>query len=183
MQALYLLFIAARLIDHLSIELWIELSWIHFLHRFLTSINALEELLAIINDVRTIKSKRSACKGNLKQLSNYYKSLKGTPLRQLKITELQKRLAAVEENPAAWDQSFGTATTQRLTAPCLSRPDWCRSGLVRQRQTDWHGEWSAEPWSHVRNICQAVVPTLHQRIWRVEVKHQEDAWAGRVAGD
>ena len=136
MQALYLLFIAARLINHLSIEFWIELSWIHFLHRLLTSINALEELLAIINNVRTIKSKRSACKGNLKQLSNYYKSLQGTPLRQLKITELQKRLVAVEENPAAWGQSFGTSKTQWLTALCLSRHEWCRSGLVRQRLTD-----------------------------------------------
>ena len=65
--------------------------------------DALEELLASINDVRTIKNKRSARKGNLKRLSNYYHSLKGVPLRQLKITELQKRLASVEENAAAYD--------------------------------------------------------------------------------
>ena len=65
--------------------------------------NALEELLASINDVRTIKSKRAARKGNLKRLSNYYDSLKGTPVRQLKIIGLQKHLAAVEENAAAYD--------------------------------------------------------------------------------
>ena len=64
---------------------------------------ALEELLASINDVRTIKSKRSARKGNLKRLSNYYHTLKSVPLRQLKIAELQKRLAAVEENATAYD--------------------------------------------------------------------------------
>ena len=64
---------------------------------------ALEELLASINDVRTIKSKRSAHKGNLKRLSNYYHTLKSVPLWQLKIAEVQKRLAAVEENATAYD--------------------------------------------------------------------------------
>ena len=65
--------------------------------------NALEELLASINDVRTIKNKRAARKGNLKWLLNYYDSLKGMPLRQLKIIRLQNSLAAVEENTSAYD--------------------------------------------------------------------------------
>ena len=65
--------------------------------------DALEEILARINDVQTIKSKRQACKGNLKWLSNYYQSLKGLPLWKFKIIELQKRLVAVEEDPASYD--------------------------------------------------------------------------------
>ena len=102
-RSVCLLFIAARLLNHLSIELYIELSWIHCLHQLLMSMDALEELLARFNNVRTIKSKRSSCKGNVKRLSNYFHSLKGTPLWQLKITKLQKCLAALEENATAYD--------------------------------------------------------------------------------
>ena len=65
--------------------------------------DALEELLANISDVRTIKSKRYARKGNLKWLSNYFHSLKSASLRKVQITESQKHLAAVEANSAAYD--------------------------------------------------------------------------------
>ena len=58
-------------------------------------IATLEEVLANITDVRTLKQKRSARKGKLKRQSNHHRSIKDVPLDRQRLPDLKRRLEAV----------------------------------------------------------------------------------------
>lgn len=57
-----------------------------------------EEDLSLITDVRYLRSKRSARKGNVTRAGNYLDTLTHTPLKDLDIDDLERRLETVQEN-------------------------------------------------------------------------------------
>ena len=63
----------------------------------------LEEVLAAIANVRTLKSKHSARKGNLKRQYNHHISIKDVSLDRQRLTDLDRRHEAVLENITAYD--------------------------------------------------------------------------------
>ena len=64
---------------------------------------ALEAMLAGIEDIKTLKSKRSTHKGNLKHLSNRLHGLHDTPLDRLRHADLKRKLESVTDNISAFD--------------------------------------------------------------------------------
>ena len=65
--------------------------------------STLEAALADITDVRTLKGKRTARKGNLKRLSNHLAGLRDTPLERLRTSDLEHKLDSVADNIIAFD--------------------------------------------------------------------------------
>ena len=65
--------------------------------------STLEEVLAGISDERTLRNKRGARKGNLKQQSKHCHSVADLPLSRLNVPDLKKRLETVEENITAFE--------------------------------------------------------------------------------
>ena len=62
----------------------------------------LEEELSHITEIRSLKHKRSARKGNLKRQSNHYLSIKDVPLEKQRLADLKRRLETVIENATAY---------------------------------------------------------------------------------
>ena len=112
----------------------------------------LEEALVGITDVRTLKSKRGARRGNLNRQSNHYQATVDLLLDLLNLQDLEKRLEAVEENIAAYkliqDRLEEVAETDALSGRgdrnhgTVEVQQWARRGLSATDQ----GRPSLEHW-------------------------------------
>ena len=69
--------------------------------------------IASSTDERTPRVKRGTRKANIKRIRNYYHTVVGKPLRQLKAADLQRKLDALEENIMVFK-----AIQDRLDAIC-----------------------------------------------------------------
>ena len=65
--------------------------------------DALEDLLALITDVKTLRQKRSSRKGNLKRQRNHLRVIKDVPLDRQRVADLERHLSIVVKHASAYD--------------------------------------------------------------------------------
>ena len=68
-----------------------------------------------INDVKTLKAKRTARKGSIKRLENYLDTLAGVALPRLPLANMERKMAVLQENILAYD-----SIQERMSQVCTA---------------------------------------------------------------
>ena len=98
-----------------------------------------------INDVKTLKAKRAARKGSIKRLEKHLDKLAGVTLARLHLTDMERKMAVLQENIQAYD--FVQERISQVALPNSWKPKkqmrW--SNVVTMRSCRKHTKYSSMP--------------------------------------